>query len=205
MTDPFANFIRTLLACRSRLLTRAHKHDGRVTLLQHGFQTDQVGLAIGDRQARISQPANVPGRRTIGFDVQQLQQLGVIYRLTQVRRIIAAQATRQSPSPCWRRCGTESKTCGSGIDLRHQLRGNVHLAGFHVHVNGPDLSHVTSRGEGEDNRHTPTNALSYDQSGSTGMHHIADVAQHKAVDLLPGGIGGYIDVGRHLDVYFQSP
>ncbi len=31
MTDPFANFIRTLLACKSRLLTLAHKYDGRVT------------------------------------------------------------------------------------------------------------------------------------------------------------------------------
>ena len=76
----------------------------------------------------------------------------------------------------------------------------MQLAGFYIHVDCAHLPYVALRGEREDYRHAPADALGHYKRWDTGMHHVADVAQDKTVDLLSGSISRDIYVRSYFDI-----
>ena len=54
---------------------------------QEQLQAQQQAQKQSPQQpAQVGQPANIPGRSTVGFDVQKLQQSSVVDRLTKMRQ-----------------------------------------------------------------------------------------------------------------------
>jgi len=79
----------------------------------------------------------------------------------------------------------------------------MHLAGFYIHVDCAHFPYIALRSEREDYRHAPADTLGHYKRWSASVHHVTDVAQHKAVDLLSGGISGDIYIRSHSDIYFK--